>query len=41
MAWLLGKALGTTPEFWVNLEMTYQLKTLDEERLPHVASLVI
>lgn len=29
MACLLGAALGTTPEFWLNLEMTYQLKTTD------------
>lgn len=41
MAWLLGKALGTTPEFWVNLETTYQLKTLDKEHLPPVTSLVM
>ena len=39
MAWLLGKALGTTPEFWLNLETTYQLKTLDEEALPEVLAL--
>ena len=39
MAWLLARALGTTPEFWLNLEMTYQLKTLDETKLPQVLSL--
>ena len=39
MARLLGKALGTTPEFWLNLEMTYQLKTLDESKLPQVTAL--
>ena len=39
MAWLLGKALGTTPEFWLNLEMTYQLKTFDETSLPQVLEL--
>lgn len=27
MAWLLSRALGTTPEFWMNLESTYQMKT--------------
>jgi addiction module HigA family antidote len=31
MAVLLGKALGTSPEFWVRLEATYQLKTFDAE----------
>ena len=40
MAWLLSKALGTTPEFWINLETTYQLKTLDTSRLPQVVELV-
>lgn len=24
-AWLLSQALGTTPEFWVNLQTTYDL----------------
>lgn len=38
MAWLLGKALGTTPEFWLNLEMTYQVKTFDAGSMPPVAS---
>ena len=39
MAWLLSMALGTTPEFWLNLEMAYQLKTFDAESLPQVAEL--
>ena len=39
MAWLLSKALGTTPEFWLNLEKTYQLKTFNEENLPQVLAL--
>ena len=39
MAWLLSKALGTTPEFWLNLEKTYQLKTFDESSLPQVLAL--
>ena len=39
MAWLLGKALGTTPDFWLNLEKTYQLKTFDEASLPQVLAL--
>jgi addiction module HigA family antidote len=29
MANLIGQALGTTPDFWLNLESTYQLKTFD------------
>lgn len=29
MAVLLGKALGTTPDFWLRLQATYQLKTYD------------
>ena len=39
MAWLLSKALGTTPEFWLNLEKTYQLKTFNESSLPPVLAL--
>ncbi len=41
MAWLLGKALGTTPEFWLNLEATYQLKTLDTSKFPEVTVLAL
>ena len=40
MAWLLGKALGTTPEFWINLESTYQLRSLNESKMPEVVALV-
>ena len=36
MAWLLGKALGTSAQFWLNLEQTYQLKTFDESKMPEV-----
>ena len=39
MAWLLSRALGTTPEFWLNLEKTYQIKTFDESSLPQVLAL--
>ena len=39
MAWLLSKALGTTPDFWLNLEKTYQLKTFNEESLPQILAL--
>lgn len=40
MAWLLAKALGTTPEFWLNLEMTYQVKTFDASTMASVEALV-
>ena len=40
MAWLLGKALGTSPEFWINLEATYQLRSLNESKMPEVVALV-
>ena len=40
MAWLLSRALGTTPEFWLNLEATYRLKTIDESSMPQVTPLV-
>lgn len=39
MAWLLSRALGTTPEFWLNLEATYQLKTFDVSAMPNVVVL--
>lgn len=39
MAYLLGEALGTTAQFWINLESTYQLKTLDTSSLPKVVTL--
>jgi addiction module HigA family antidote len=39
MAWLLGQALGTTPEFWLKLETSYQIKTLDQANLPSVTAL--
>lgn len=39
MAWLLAQALGTTPEFWLNLESTYQLKTFDASAMPKVEAL--
>ena len=39
MAWLLGEALGTTAQFWLNLETTYRLKTLDVSTLPEVVPL--
>ena len=40
MAYLLGAALGTTPQFWLNLEMTYRLKLLENREMPNVVALV-
>lgn len=40
MAYLLGVALGTTPQFWLNLEMTYRLKLLENREMPNVVALV-
>lgn len=40
MAWLLGEALNTTAQYWLNLENTYRLKTLDTKRLGPVERLV-
>jgi len=42
MAILIGKALGTTPDFWLRLEATYQLKTFDraEHRIDDIPVLV-
>ena len=31
-AWLLAQALGTTPEFWVNLQASYDLATNRPQR---------
>ncbi len=39
MAWLLGRALGTTSRFWLDLEMTYQLKLLENKDMPEVVAL--
>ena len=27
-AWLLSKALGTTPEFWMNLQVNFELSSI-------------
>ena len=40
MAWLLGKALGTSTEFWMSLQSTYRIKTLDVSDMPEVTVLV-
>lgn len=39
MAWLLSRALGTTPQFWLGLQETYDMKTFDTSTLPDVAVL--
>ena len=41
MARLLGEALGTTAQFWLNLETAYELKTLDTTRMPVVEKLAV
>ncbi|WP_139650628.1 HigA family addiction module antitoxin [Raoultibacter phocaeensis] len=40
MAYLIGKALGTTPEFWLRLQTTYQVKMLEQCDHPDVEALV-
>lgn len=37
-AWLLSQALGTTPQFWLNLQMNYDLAKNHPKR--HVDSLL-
>lgn len=32
MAILLGRTLGTTPDFWLKLDATYQIKTFDGQK---------
>lgn len=32
LAWLLSNAFGTTPDFWMNLQSTYDLATHKPER---------
>ena len=36
-AWLLGEALGTSPQFWINLQSNYDLATFRPAR--HVAKI--
>lgn len=40
MARLLGEALGTTTEFWLTLQATYQAKTIDLANVPSATPLV-
>ncbi|WP_251159447.1 HigA family addiction module antitoxin [Caniella muris] len=37
---LIGKALGTSAEFWLRLEEGYRLRSVDPETVKHVACLV-
>ncbi len=39
MARLLAKTWGTMPEFWLSLEMTYQMKTFNSSEMPEAAAL--
>lgn len=39
IAVLLGEALGTTAEFWLNLETEYRLRTFDRSKLGEVRKL--
>ena len=41
MAWLLGVALGTTAQFWLDLQTTYDLKTIDVSKMPKVEVLAV
>lgn len=41
MAWLLGEALGTTAQFWLNLQTTYDLKTIDYSKMPKIEVLAV
>jgi addiction module HigA family antidote len=39
MAALIGRALGTTPEFWLNLDRSYRLKMIDGKLIEKVVVL--
>lgn len=40
MAWRLGKALNTTPEFWLNLQTDYDLLTFNPATIGDIRPLV-
>lgn len=40
MAWRLGRALGTTPDFWANLQTDYDLLTFDPKTIGDIRPLV-
>ena len=40
MAWRLGKAFDTTPDFWANLQTDYDLLTFDPGTLDDIRPLV-
>ena len=39
MAWRLSRALGTTPDFWANLQTDYDLLTFDPNTLGDIRPL--
>jgi len=41
MAWLLGAALGTTARFWLNLQIDYDLKTIDVSKMPNIVAFAV
>ena len=40
MAFRLAKALGTSPEFWMNLQRDYELLTFDSSQVGNIPQLV-
>lgn len=40
MAWKLAVALGTSPEFWINLQRDYDMLTFDKSQIGDVTPLV-
>lgn len=40
MAFRLAKALGTSPEFWLNLQRDYELRTFDRSQFEDISKLV-
>lgn len=41
MSWLLGEALGVSHSYFLNLETTYQMKSINEKNMPPVQKLRI
>ena len=39
MSYLLGAALGTSPQYWLNLQRDYDLLSFDRSRIPKVVAL--
>ena len=40
-AWLLSQALGTTPEFWINLQAQYDLEVAERAVGKQISKLVV